>query len=213
MDNSIKGNAKGEIYENIIAECLIKKGYKLYYYKPDDDHELEFLIEKEGGIVPIEVKAGNTSTVSLNNFINEYKPTFAYKFVSGNVGVVAGFSRHKKERYKNMNDVNNIISDFVDASINNGIAQEDGNANQANKYYRVIEKRKKWLIDHDELCNPDFLKLLNHENDYVRLHVSCALLHVKDREALNTLSYLSKKMGILGFTAEMTISEYKKGHI
>lgn len=88
LDNSIKGNAKGGIYENIIAECLIKKGYKLYYYKPDDDHELEFLIEKEGGIVPIEVKAGNTSTVSLNNFINDYKPAFAYKFVSGNVGKV-----------------------------------------------------------------------------------------------------------------------------
>ena len=86
LDNSIKGNAKGGIYENIIAESLIKNGYKLYYYKPDDDHELEFLIEKEGGIVPVEVKAGNTSTVSLNNFINDYKPPIAYKFVNGNVG-------------------------------------------------------------------------------------------------------------------------------
>ena len=88
LDNSIKGNAKGGIYENIIAECLIKNGYKLYYYKPDDDHELEFLIEKEGSVVPIEVKAGNTSTVSLNNFINDYEPSVAYKFVNGNVGRV-----------------------------------------------------------------------------------------------------------------------------
>ena len=112
-----------------------------------------------------------------------------------------------------MNDINNIILDFVDASINNGIAQEDGNANQANKYYRVIEKRKKWLVDHDELCNANFLELLNHENDYVRLHVSCALLHVKNEDAVNTLSDLAKKEGILGFSAEMTISEYEKGHI
>ena len=112
-----------------------------------------------------------------------------------------------------MNDVNNIISDFVNASINNGIAQENGNANQANKYFRVIEKRRKWLIDHNELCNADFLNLLNHENDYVKLHVSCALLHVKDDEAINTVSYLTEKKGILGFTAKMTISEYKKGHI
>lgn len=86
LDNTIKGNAKGGIYENIIAECLIKNGYKLYYYKPDDDHELEFLIEKEGGVVPVEVKAGNTSTVSLNNFISDYHPPIAYKFVNGNVG-------------------------------------------------------------------------------------------------------------------------------
>lgn len=112
-----------------------------------------------------------------------------------------------------MDNVNNIISDFENASINNGLAQEDGNANQANKYYRLIEKRKKWLIDHDELSNPVFLELLNHDNDYVRLHASCALLHVKNEEAVNTLSELAKKKGIIGFSAEMTISEYEKGHI
>ena len=86
LSNSIRGNAKGGIYENVIAETLIKNGYKLYYYKPDDNRELEFLIEKDGEVVPIEVKAGNTSTVSLNNFINENKPQVAYKLISGNVG-------------------------------------------------------------------------------------------------------------------------------
>ena len=88
LNNTIKGNAKGGIYENIIAESLVKNGYRLYYYKPDDDHELEFLIEKDGGVVPIEVKAGNTSTVSLNNFITDYNPPIAYKFINGNVGRV-----------------------------------------------------------------------------------------------------------------------------
>ena len=87
-NDEIKGNAKGGIYENIIAECLIKNGYKLYYYKPDDDHELEFLIEKNNSVVPIEVKAGNTSTVSLNRFINDYNPSVAYKLISGNIGKV-----------------------------------------------------------------------------------------------------------------------------
>ena len=88
LNDEIKGNAKGGIYENIIAECLIKNGYKLYYYKPDDDHELEFLIEKNNSVVPIEVKAGNTSTVSLNRFINDYNPSVAYKLISGNIGKV-----------------------------------------------------------------------------------------------------------------------------
>lgn len=86
--NTIKGNAKGGIYENIIAESLVKRGYKLYYYKPDDNHELEFLIEKDGDVIPLEVKAGNTQTVSLNNFINDFKPHLAYKFVSGNIGYI-----------------------------------------------------------------------------------------------------------------------------
>ena len=86
LKNTIKGNAKGGIYENVIAECLVKAGHRLYYYKPDDDHELEFLIEKDGGIIPVEVKAGNSASVSLNNFIKDYQPQTAYKLISGNVG-------------------------------------------------------------------------------------------------------------------------------
>lgn len=87
LENTIKGNAKGGIYENVIAEMLVKKGHKLYYYKPDDSNELEFLIEKNAGVIPIEVKAGNTATKSLNRFIESYKPFVAYKLIDGNVGV------------------------------------------------------------------------------------------------------------------------------
>ena len=87
LNNQLKGDAKGGIYENIIAESLIKKGYKLTYYKtPDDSREIEFVIETMAGILPIEVKAGNTSTVSLNTFIEEYAPSVAYKLINGNVG-------------------------------------------------------------------------------------------------------------------------------
>lgn len=55
-----------------------------------------------------------------------------------------------------MSDINAIILEFVDASINNGIAQENGNSNQANKFYRVIQKKIKWLNEHGEICNPIF---------------------------------------------------------
>ena len=90
LNRSLKGNAKGAIYENAISECLIKSGYKLYYYKPDDNHEIEFLIEKNGEVVPVEVKAGNTATVSLNNFIATYKPSQAYKLIEGGIGMADG---------------------------------------------------------------------------------------------------------------------------
>ena len=88
LDNTIRGSAKGGIYENVIGESLIKKGYALYYYKPDDEHELEFLMEKNGCVIPVEVKAGNTGTVSLNNFVKKYKPAEAYKFINGNMGII-----------------------------------------------------------------------------------------------------------------------------
>ena len=92
LNDTIKGNARGGIYENIISECLIKRGYTLYYYKPDNEHEIEFLIEKNGAVVPVEVKAGNTATVSLNNFITDFSPSIAYKLTgsrNGKVGVKA----------------------------------------------------------------------------------------------------------------------------
>lgn len=91
LNNTLKVNAKGGIYENIISELLLKRGYKLYYYKTQNSSmEIEFVIEKNGEVIPIEVKAGNDSTPSLNSFINKYHPKVSYKFVNGNVGFLDG---------------------------------------------------------------------------------------------------------------------------
>ena len=90
LNNTIKGNAKGGIYENVIGELLVKNGYTLHYIKNDyTSMEIEFLIEKNGEVVPIEVKAGNDSTVSLNSFIKRFHPSIAYKFINGNAGYVS----------------------------------------------------------------------------------------------------------------------------
>lgn len=86
LNGTLKGYAKGGIYENFVAETLVKNGYTLHYYKPDDNSELEFIIEKDGEVVPIEVKAGNTATKSLNLFVEKYAPSVAYKLISGNIG-------------------------------------------------------------------------------------------------------------------------------
>ncbi|MCR4894490.1 MAG: DUF4143 domain-containing protein [Eubacteriales bacterium] len=90
LNDTIRGNARGGIYENIIAESLVKRGYPLYYYKPDDYNEIEFLIEKNGSVIPIEVKAGNTATVSLNRFIQTYSPDEALKFAGAKNGLSGG---------------------------------------------------------------------------------------------------------------------------
>lgn len=90
LNNNLIGYAKGGIYENFVACALIKKGYNIHYYKPSESSELEFLIEYEDGIVPIEVKAGNNATKSLNNYIEKYSPKIAFKFISGNIGFVDG---------------------------------------------------------------------------------------------------------------------------
>lgn len=88
LENSLSGSAKGGIYENLICDILTKRGYKLHFYKNDDNtQKLEFLITQNSKIIPIEVKAGNSASVSLNNFIIEYKPPYAYKLITGNIGV------------------------------------------------------------------------------------------------------------------------------
>lgn len=87
LNGKLQGFAKGGIYENFVAETLIKNGYTLHYYKPDEYSELEFIIEKNDEVIPIEVKAGNSSTKSLNGFIERFSPSLAYKLISGNIGL------------------------------------------------------------------------------------------------------------------------------
>ena len=91
LTKKLQGNAKGGIYENVISELLIKRGYSLYYYKTQNSSmEIEFVIEKDGGVVPVEVKAGNTATASLNNYLASFRPELAYKLIDGNIGSVDG---------------------------------------------------------------------------------------------------------------------------
>ena len=86
LNGNLKGFAKGGIYENFVAETLIKNGYTLHYFKPDENSTLEFIIEKGSEVIPIEVKAGNTATKSLNSFIENFSPSVAFKLISGNIG-------------------------------------------------------------------------------------------------------------------------------
>lgn len=82
------GNAKGGLYENLLAGMLERKGVPLYYYKTEDGkREVEFALERDGGIVPVEVKASNGATISLNEMLSRSDVPYGYKFVDGNVGV------------------------------------------------------------------------------------------------------------------------------
>ena len=88
IKKTLKGPAKGGIYENLIFDMLYKRGFHLNYYKKSDNsQEIEFLFEKDGAAIPIEVKSKRGETESLNNFIMDFEPPYAYKLIDGNVGV------------------------------------------------------------------------------------------------------------------------------
>ena len=87
VTGSLKGPAKGGIYENLVFDILHKRDIAMRYYKRDgNDQEIEFLIERNGAVVPVEVKSSKGATVSLNSFIERFEPDIAYKLVDGNVG-------------------------------------------------------------------------------------------------------------------------------
>ena len=62
---------KGAIYENMIADMLVKQGYSLYFYKNEKGTiEMDFFVRDKKTLIPVEVKAIDGSTASLNNLIN-----------------------------------------------------------------------------------------------------------------------------------------------
>lgn len=88
LKDTLSGPAKGGIYENLVFDMLVKRGFSLNYFKNDrNTQEIEFLFVKDGQVIPVEVKSKNGATLSLNTFIAEYNPPFAYKLISGNLGV------------------------------------------------------------------------------------------------------------------------------
>lgn len=65
---------KGAIYENMIGDMLVKQGYKLYFYKNEKGTiEMDFFIRDKHSLIPVEVKATDDATVSLNNLIENPK--------------------------------------------------------------------------------------------------------------------------------------------
>ncbi len=88
INDTLKGPVKGGIYENLIADMLIKRGYKLNYFRSENGSiEIEFLISNNAKIIPIEVKSNNGQTLSLNKILEDDDVPFGYKFISGNIGM------------------------------------------------------------------------------------------------------------------------------
>lgn len=77
----------GMIYENYVAQALVQNGYPLHYWKNNNTAELDFLIQLEDKIIPIEVKKGKrVKSTSFNIFMNEYKSEYGIRISTKNFG-------------------------------------------------------------------------------------------------------------------------------
>lgn len=74
--------------ENYVANELRINGYELYYWESNGKAELDFMIQKDTNIIPIEVKSStNTKTRSLDLFKKLYNPKYAIRISEKNFGL------------------------------------------------------------------------------------------------------------------------------
>lgn len=89
-NNENMNTYKGALYENIVGDMLVKAGYDLYFYRDDSKKlEMDFMVRDTNSLIPIEVKANDNATISLNNLIsnNLYKDIkYGIKLCNRNIG-------------------------------------------------------------------------------------------------------------------------------
>lgn len=76
----------GIFFENFVANELIAKEHKLFYWRGKSSSELEFIIESDNKLYPIDVKKGRGTLNSLEKFSNHNKFEYAIKVSKNNYG-------------------------------------------------------------------------------------------------------------------------------
>ena len=78
---------KGGMAENYVNVQLSINGYRTYYWQSERGAEIDFVIQRDGKLIPIEVKsAGNTKAKSLKVYMDTYNPSYAIKLSAKNFG-------------------------------------------------------------------------------------------------------------------------------
>jgi predicted AAA+ superfamily ATPase len=86
LAGTLAGTVKGGVFENLVAGVLERNGHPVRYYR-NDDAEVEFLIENDDGVVPVEVKASAGRSRSLDRLLAGAAVPYGVKLTGGNVGV------------------------------------------------------------------------------------------------------------------------------
>lgn len=86
VSNERENTLSGIFFENFVANELIAKEHKLFYWKGKSSAELEFIIESDNKLYPIDVKKGRGTLNSLEKFANHNKFEYAIKVSKNNYG-------------------------------------------------------------------------------------------------------------------------------
>jgi len=77
----------GAMTENYVAQCFKAKNYRLAYWQSEGKAEVDFVLQLDGKVVPIEVKKGRRNRAkSLGVFMEKYKSEYAIRISKKNFG-------------------------------------------------------------------------------------------------------------------------------
>jgi predicted AAA+ superfamily ATPase len=82
IDNDVFGDFKGRLVENYVLQQLTALGNApVYYWSSGNLAEVDFVIQQDRDIIPIEVKSGlNVRSRSLKAYRDKYQPPYAIRF-------------------------------------------------------------------------------------------------------------------------------------
>lgn len=87
--NKDKAINNGALFENVVAQELLAKGFKEHYFNSKKQGELDFVIEWKGRVTPLEIKSGKDykrHSALCNVLANaNYEISQAFVFSEGNV--------------------------------------------------------------------------------------------------------------------------------
>ncbi len=87
----IENTFLGAMTENYVAQAFASKGYKLVYWQSEGKAEVDFVLQLNDKIIPIEVKKGvRNRSRSLGVFIQKYSSSYAIRISKKNFGMENG---------------------------------------------------------------------------------------------------------------------------
>ena len=90
-ENNEANTFLGAFAENYVAQALAASGKSLWYWKNDNQGEVDFVLQLDGGVAPVEVKRGlNTRSRSLLSFARQYNCPHAIRVSQKNFGFENG---------------------------------------------------------------------------------------------------------------------------
>jgi predicted AAA+ superfamily ATPase len=81
----------GAMTENYVAQVFTAKGYDLMYWQSDGKAEVDFVLQLNDAVIPVEVKKGKRNRAkSLGVFVEKYKSPYSIRISKKNFGFENG---------------------------------------------------------------------------------------------------------------------------